>query len=263
VGGGVLVDSAAGAVLGCLKRLELDLAVPDFVHADLAALGVELTAGQLGQLAGYLDRLLEANQRMNLTAVRERDAAWRRLIVDSLTVLPGLDGLPGGSRVVDVGTGGGMPGVPLAIARPDLRLLLADATGKKAAFVAEACAALGLDHVEAIQGRAETLGHDGRYRGVFDVAVCRAMGPVSVVLECCVPLVKVDGRVLAMKGPKAEQELRDASDALDKLGVGEVAVFEAYPETFDNGLVILSCVKTRPTPKAYPREPGLPKRSPL
>jgi len=89
------------------------------------------------------------------------------------------------------------------------------------------------------------------------------MGAVSVVLECCVPLLKVDGRVLAMKGPKAEQELRDAGDALDRLGVGDVAVFDAYPESFENDLVILSFVKARPTPKAYPREPGLPKRSPL
>jgi len=237
--------------------------VPDFVHEELTRLELSLDDAALARLAAYLDQLLEVNQRMNLTAVRERDAAWRRLIIDSLTVLPGLETLEAGATVIDVGTGGGMPGMPVAIARPELRVTMMDATGKKIAFVQEAIAALGLPHAEAVQGRAETLGHDARYRERFDVALCRAMGPVNVILECCLPLVRSGGRLLAMKGPKAEPELADAADAMEKLGVGEVAVFDAYPETFENDLVILSFVKDRPTPAAYPREPGLPKRAPL
>ena len=237
--------------------------IPALVRDELGQLELSLDDAALGQLAAYLDRLLEVNQRMNLTAVRDRDLAWRRLIIDSLTVLPGLETLEAGAAVIDVGTGGGMPGVPIAIARPDLRVTMCDATGKKVAFVQEAIAALGLTNAVAVQGRAELLGRDAQYRERFEVAVCRAMGPVSVVLECCVPLIQTGGKLLAMKGPKAEQELAAASDAMDKLGVGEVAVFDAYPESFQNDLVILSFLKDRPTPKAYPREPGTAKRSPL
>lgn len=237
--------------------------VPAFVADDLAALELALPDDALPRLAAYLDALLDANTRMNLTAVRDRDTAWRRLIIDSLTPLAGMEDLPAGAAVIDVGTGGGMPGIPLAIARPDLRFTLLDATGKKVRFVADAIAALGLSNAAALQGRAELIGHDPSHRDRYDLAISRAMGPVSVVLECCVPLVSTGGRVLAMKGPRAEAELAAAADAMDRLGVGEVAVFDAYPESFGNELVILSFVKERPTPKGYPREPGLPKRAPL
>jgi 16S rRNA (guanine527-N7)-methyltransferase len=241
-----------------------DPAVPDFVHADLDALGMAIDAEALAKLADYLARLLEANRQMNLTAVREPDAAWRRLIIDSLTPLPWMENLPPQATVIDIGTGGGLPGVPLAITRPDLRFTLLDATGKKVRFLEGCIEALGLSgSVRAIQDRAETLGHRGPHREHYDLAISRAIGHMSEVLEYSLPLVRVGGRVLAMKGPRAEQELEEAGDALSILGGGELEVFDAYPESFDNDLVIISVTKDRPTPKGYPRAPGTPKGSRL
>ena len=237
--------------------------VPSFVHQDLDALQVELTPHQLEQLDDTVRLTLEANTRFNLTAVTEPDAVWRWMVVDSLTALPGLDELEPGAVVIDVGTGGGFPGLPLAIARPTLRFTLVDATGKKATHVRRVAEALGLDHVKVLQERAEALGQDQRHRELYAAAVCRAVGAMNVLLELTLPLVAVDGRVLAMKGPKAEEELRVSGDALELLGAGDVAVFDAYPESFENDLVIISVIKMRTTPKRYPRASGLPKREPL
>jgi 16S rRNA (guanine527-N7)-methyltransferase len=237
--------------------------VPEFVREDLEGLGFELPEVLLDRLASFLALLLETNERINLTAVRDADEAWRRLIVDSLTPLPGLDDLDEGATLIDVGSGGGMPGIPLAIARPDLRVTLLEATGKKARFLESACRDLGLENVDVVPQRAETAGQDANHRERYDAAVCRAVGPMNVLLELCLPLVRIGGSLLAMKGPKAEEELQRAGDALDKLGAGELQVFDAYPETFANDLVIVQVAKDRATPKGYPRPPGVPKHDPL
>ncbi|MEM9882675.1 MAG: 16S rRNA (guanine(527)-N(7))-methyltransferase RsmG [Planctomycetota bacterium] len=242
--------------------------IPDFVPRDLTALGFDVPPEVLDRLAAYLDLVLDANRTTNLTAIRHREQAWSRLIVDSLTPLPGLppeDETENGValKLIDLGTGAGLPGVPLAIARPDLDVTLVESNGKKTAFLNSVIERLNLTNTVAVQDRVETLGQSPHFRGRFDVAVSRAVGPLPVVLEYSLPLLKRGGRVLAMKGPKAEAELRDSGDALALLGGGDVAVIDAYPESFDNELVIVSVIKTDPTPKAYPRAPGLPKKQPL
>ena len=141
--------------------------LPDFVAEAFDRLGVSCTDTQAEQLACYLARVLEVNQRMNLTAFREPDLAWRRLIVDSLSAAAGMPESAGG-RVADLGTGGGFPGIPLAIVRPDLRFTLVETTGKKAAFIAEAASELGLDQVVVANTRAEALGRDPDHRGTYD-----------------------------------------------------------------------------------------------
>ena len=244
------------------------MSIPDFVHDDLQALGFLVPAEMLEKLEAYLDMVLRANQTTNLTAIRHREQAWSRLIVDSLTPLPGLPPEAGGAgrdavKLIDIGTGAGLPGVPLSIARPDIEVALVEATGKKAAFLQSVIDELGLDRTRVVQERAENVGQDAAHRAKYDVAVSRAVGPLPVVLEYSLPMLKVGGKVLAMKGPKAEAELRDSGDALAKLGGGEIAVIEAYPESFDNELVIVSVIKQSTTPKDYPRLPGLPKKMPL
>lgn len=243
------------------------MTIPDFVHDDLAALEIELSSGQLAQLADYLARVLDANTRMNLTAIKEPDAAWRRLIIDSLTVLPGIDDLEpvadGAIRIIDIGSGAGLPGLPLAIVRPGVQVTMLETTGKKADFIRSCIEALGLTNAKVIQQRAETLGQDEQHRARYDAAVSRAVGAMPLVLEYSLPLVREGGRVLAMKGPRAEQELEESGDAMDKLGGGDLAVIDAYPESFENDLVIVSIIKDRPTPDAYPRLPGIPKKQPL
>lgn len=239
--------------------------IPPFVTETFTKLNVELSPAQLGQLEKYLDLLLDANARVNLTAVKDRDAAWHRLILDSLTLLPGLEPLPAKASIVDVGTGGGLPGLPLAIARPDLRFLLVDATGKKVKLVSEFILAIGLTNASAVQARAEELGHDPHHRQKHDAAVSRAVGSVAEVLEYTLPLVKQDGKVLIIKGTTADDEIQSASDALATLGGGDVALFDGYPEEagIESELVIISVIKERPTPRQYPRKPGIPRQSPL
>ena len=237
--------------------------IPSFVRSDLVRLGVSLDAAALDRLARYLDHMLDANRHVNLTAVRDAEQAWRRHIIDSLTVLPGLDHLPPGARVVDVGSGGGLPGVPIAIALPKLSVTLIEATGKKIRFLENCRQSLTLDNLTVVQGRAETLGQNPAHRARYDVATCRAIGPMNVLLEYLLPLVKTGGRVLAMKGPSVANELDQAADALAILGAGEIEVYQAYPEGFNIDTVIVCITKHAATPGKYPRLPGVPKQSPL
>lgn len=236
---------------------------PDFVREELAKLGIEMPGDALATLAKYLALLLEANEQFNLTAIRDPDAAWRRHIIDSLTALPGLDRLNAGATLIDVGSGGGLPGIPLAVARQELQVTLLESTGKKAAFLKRCVAEIPLPNVKVVQDRAETVGQDRAHRQTYDAVVCRAIGPLREVLEYTLPLAKVGGTVLAMKGPKAEQELDEAGDAIDALGGGEIQVFEAYPEGSEQNTVIVVVAKERPTPKTYPRRPGVPRQAPL
>jgi 16S rRNA (guanine527-N7)-methyltransferase len=169
----------------------------------------------------------------------------------------------GGTTLIDVGSGGGLPGVPLAIARPDIKVTLLEATGKKADFLRRCVAELPLPNARVVNDRAENAGQDKTHRQAYDVVVCRAIGPMREILEYTLPLLRVGGMLLAMKGPKAEQELAEAADALDILGAGDLKVFDAWPEGADQNTVIVSILKDRPTPREYPRKPGVPRQTPL
>lgn len=223
------------------------------------ALGFELSDEEIAQHGRFLHLLLETNRNFNLTAVKAPEQAWMRHILDSLSLLPFL---ADAGRIIDVGTGGGLPGIPLAIAQPERRFALMDSTGKKIRFVEEAARQLGLDNVQTLQERAETAGQSDRYRERFDAAIGRAIGPMNVLLELTLPLVRVGGRVLAMKGAKAEEELKVCGDALMTLGGGEVEVYDALPGIEEEAVVVI-VEKIAPTPTEYPRRPGIPKQEPL
>src|SRR5690625_3041582 len=170
------------------------MSIPSFVNKDLENLNLNITFAQLQRLDEYLKLILEANKKVNLTAVRNYKTAWRKLIIDSLSALPGIDNLSDGAKIIDIGTGGGMPGLPLAICRQDLNFSLLDSTGKKIKLIEQWIDRLGLKNVSAIQGRAETVGRSNDYRQKYDIAISRAVGVVSVALEYMLPLVKPGGR---------------------------------------------------------------------
>jgi 16S rRNA (guanine527-N7)-methyltransferase len=179
------------------------------------------------------------------------------LIADSLVL---LDHLGATGRVVDVGSGGGLPGIPLKLARPGLDLTLVEADQAKAAFLVRACAALGLSDVVVVARRAEEVGQDPLYRESFDVAVARALAPMPVLAELCLPLVRVGGRLLAQK--TETEDVAGAGRAIAAVG-GELNRVVPAPSAARASGTIVIVDKVRLTPAAYPRRPGVPARRPL
>ncbi len=210
---------------------------PEDLSARLAAIGVSLDDAAVARLADYLGRLLAMNERVNLTAITDPAEAWARHALDALTLVPLVADLPAGASVVDVGSGGGVPGIPLAIARPDLRVTLVESTQKKAAFLAAVSSALGLANVAVLAERAEHLLRT--QRGRFDVATARAVGRLAELAPITVPFVRPGGRALLIKGQRADEELVEALGVLAQLRcthertvptpTGRVVVLRAAP----------------------------------
>jgi 16S rRNA (guanine527-N7)-methyltransferase len=181
--------------------------------AALHELGVVLSPAQLVQLGDYLARLLAMNEHMNLTAITDPEQAWQRHVLDALTLCPLLRDLAPGARLLDVGSGGGIPGIPLAIARPDLRVTLIEATQKKAAFLRAVVEALGLHQVEVLAERAERL-TSGALRGSFDVVSARAVAKLDALMPLTAPFAKPGAHVLLIKGASVDDELARAAKTL-------------------------------------------------
>lgn len=179
------------------------------------------------------------------------------LVEDCLVV---LEHLAGAKTLVDVGSGGGLPGLVLKIARPDLAVTLVEADQTKAAFLVQASARLGLDRVDVVPRRAEEVAHDPSYREAFDVATARALAPMRVLAELCLPFIRVGGRLLAQKTEK--EDVDAAAHAIEVLG-GSPPVLFAAPSAARRGGTIVVVSKVRPTPDRYPRRPGAPARRPL
>jgi len=218
-----------------------------------------MTAASNPKLDQFLDLLLAANATMNLTRIVDREQARILHIEDSMTLLPFL---PEGSiRIADVGSGGGVPGIILAIVRPDAQVTLIESTGKKAAFCQSAAAELGLTNVKVLSHRAEDAGR-GKSRESFDIVVARALGQMIWLVEWCLPLAKVGGKFLAMKGPKVQEELPPAAAAIRKLGGGKPVIHPAAIAGAE-GHVIVEIPKTGPTPAQFPRLPSFAKGKPM
>jgi 16S rRNA (guanine527-N7)-methyltransferase len=177
------------------------------------------------------------------------------LVQDSLVLLAHLDGV---RTLVDVGSGGGLPGLPLKILRPDLAVTLVEADSAKAAFLVTACAQLALDGVAVVNARAEEAAHDAALREAFDVAVARALAPMAVLAELCLGFVRVGGRLLAQKTGAEDV----SAAAIEAMGGGGTRVVAAPSPARSSGTVVV-VDKIRPAPDAYPRRPGLPARRPL
>ena len=220
-----------------------------------AGVGLTLSPAQQAAFERYLSLVHEWRPRVQLTgAASARDAAV--LVAGAFCVLPFL---PDAGRLVDLGSGAGVPGIPIAVMRPRLRVVLADAARKKAAFLEIAARDLSLDNVDAVHARAEDLGRDPAHRERYDAVTARAVAAVRILAEYALPLLRIGGEAVLPKGRGATDEVRAAARALQLLG-GEAAVY-APPTEFCSPVVIVR--KTAPTPAAYPRRAGMPQRRPL
>ena len=211
-------------------------------------LGTEL----IPALEAFSRLLLEKNQVMNLTAITEPREVARLHLLDSRSLLP-LAALADlrGKRVVDVGTGAGFPGVPVAIARPAVQMTLLDSLGKRVEFLRESCGALGLANAACVQARAEEFARERRES--FDAALSRAVAALPILCELCLPLVKVGGRFLAMKSSHSQEEIDSAQRAIEILG-GRTAWVRDYTIPGTEVAHRVVCVeKIRETPERYPR----------
>lgn len=211
--------------------------------------------------------LLEQNRKMNLTAIRDEASFLTRHIADCLFA---TEFFPEGAKVLDVGSGGGMPTLPLAIARPDLSITALDATAKKTAAIAEMAAALSLSNVTTLTGRAEELGQMSAYREQYDVVCARAVAELRVLAEWCAPFAKKGGLFLAMKGKNALAERDAAKNAakvlsLSLLSENKRVLLERDEDgaKTENERYLLLFRKTAPTPKLYPRRNAAIQKSPL
>lgn len=236
-----------------------------------AELGIEFEPGDLPRLGLFLALLLRANETTNLTAITDPAQAWVKHIFDALTLVPVLASIEPAEgaehlRIIDVGSGGGVPALPLAIVMPEAKFTLLEATGKKCEFLRSAAKTIGLKNVEVVQGRAETVAHhrgsknDGRInsrREVFDAAIARALGHLAVLVELLGAFARPGGFVLAVKGAKAEQELEEAAKALGVMGLRHAETVQ----TPTGRIVVLE--KTSRTPRDYPRKDGEPGRRPI
>ena len=231
-------------------------------------LGVELTARQLAAFDLYRRELQEWNTRMNLTAIEDDEGIQVRHFLDSLSCLlafrlPGAGNQMTDARLIDVGAGAGFPGLPLKIVYPGLQLTLLEATGKKASFLEYLCEQLELEGVTVYHGRAEELGQDPAHREQYDWSLARAVAEMPVLAEYLLPLVRVGGHCLALKGEKGPQEAREAEHALNLLGgrLARLLPVELHGLAETRYLVLVD--KIAPTPAKYPRRPGVPAKRPI
>jgi 16S rRNA (guanine527-N7)-methyltransferase len=237
----------------------------DFARA-CTHLGYTLDDRQRRQFALYRGLLVERAAQFNLTAVRDPAGIERRHFLESLALGRLLErrGLidADGARSLDLGSGAGLPGLPLKIVYPGLRLTLLDASEKRCAFLREVADALELADVTVIAGRAETVGHDPDQRCQHDLVLARAVAPLPVLLEYAVPFLVGGGRLVAQKGASVDREVADAGAALAALNA-ELEAVEAFqpPDGRPQSVVIVR--KTAPTPPQLPRRVGLPSRRPL
>lgn len=223
---------------------------------------IELTPGQTQQYAEYMERILEYNRHINLTSITDRDEFIKKHYADS--ILGALnDEFRAGERVIDVGTGAGFPGVPLAILFPDKEFVLLDSLNKRLRIVSEICRSAGINNIRVLHSRAEDAGRNKEYREQFDICVSRAVADLSVLSELCLPFVAEGGWFLSYKGPDCEEELKNAGKAIRTLGgrVKGVSNICSADTEFNHNIIFIEKIKN--TPAQYPRKAGTPSKNPI
>ena len=223
-------------------------------------LSVNFLVEQLEQFFDYMNLLIEWNEKMNLTAITDPEEIILKHFIDSITI---LNKIGNESKVVDVGTGAGFPGIPLSIMNPTLKITLVDSLNKRLIFLQEVVNKLNLKNIEIVHARAEEFGQNKKYREGFDVATSRAVANLSTLSEYLIPLVKVNGKVISMKASDAKEEINEAEKAIEVLG-GKIEKIEEFnlPQS-DIGRTVIVIKKEKQTPAKYPRKPGTPSKEPI
>ncbi|PTK28570.1 16S rRNA (guanine(527)-N(7))-methyltransferase RsmG [Mammaliicoccus sciuri] len=224
--------------------------------------GITLTDKQIKQFETYFEMLVEWNEKINLTAVTEKEEVYLKHFFDSVTPSFYID-FNEIETICDVGAGAGFPSIPLKIVYPHLQITIVDSLNKRIKFLNELAASLDLDQVNFVHDRAETFGKSQQYRESFDLVTARAVARLSVLSELCLPLVKKGGQFVALKGSQGNEELEDAQFAISVLG-GEVKAVNEFTLPLEESMrQIITIDKLRQTPKKYPRKPGTPNKEPL
>lgn len=215
---------------------------------------------QLNKFYNYMNLLLEWNEKINLTAITNPEEIVLKHFIDSLTINKYIEK---NKNIVDVGTGAGFPGIPLKIYRPDVKITLVDSLNKRIIFLNEVIDNLKLNDIYTVHSRIEDFGKDKKYREKFDYVTARAVANLSVLSEYLIPITKVNGKCICMKGSEIEEEVDNSKNAIKILG-GKIEKIEKFdlPNTdISRNLVIIN--KIRNTPNKYPRKAGIPVKEPL
>lgn len=233
----------------------------ELLYNNAKKVGIFLNDIQLGKFQKYYDLLNETNKVMNLTAITEEKDIINKHFIDSIALKNYFD--IGGGRVMDIGTGAGFPGIPLAIIYADTDFTLLDSLNKRIQFLNRVAEKCGLDNVVTVHARAEDLGHNKDYREKYDYCVSRAVADMSVLLEYCIPFLKREGKFISYKSGKAEEEITASINAQRKLGctLKKTYLFDLPGTDISRKFVIFE--KNGHTPGQYPRQAGKPKKSPL
>ncbi|MGV8145367.1 MAG: 16S rRNA (guanine(527)-N(7))-methyltransferase RsmG [Alkaliphilus sp.] len=225
-------------------------------------MGILISEEQIEKLIKFKKILLERNKTMNLTSIEEEKNFVVKHLLDSISCLT-IDELKREQKVIDIGSGAGFPSIPLKIMLPEIRLTLLDSSNKKIGFLEETCESLEIVEVETIHGRAEDFGQNSGYRETYDLALARAVAPMNVLVEYCLPFLKIGGHFICQKGPQLEEEIKKAEKAIQLLG-GEVKYIKRNSLPFDklnHKIVVIKKVGKSPT--KYPRKAGKPAKNPM
>ena len=223
-------------------------------------ININFSVEQLDKFYKYIQLLIEWNEKMNLTAITEPEEIILKHFIDSLAILKDIND---NTKVVDVGTGAGFPGIPLSIMKQDIKITLVDSLNKRLIFLKEVVEQLKLKNIEIIHARAEEFGQNKEYREIFDIATSIAVANLSTLSEYLIPLVKINGKCICMKASEVEEEIEKAKKAINILG-GTINKIEKFnlPKS-DIGRTTIIINKEKNTPNRYPRKPGTPSKEPI